>query len=70
MVTSPDNSADPRWPILWSQPESFYTRPESGGMLLCACDEEVVEPDECTVDPEMGERIAAQASRQSGRAHV
>jgi len=63
MVTSADEAADPRWPILWSHPEAFYTRPESGGMMLCACDEEVVEPDECTVDPEIGERIAEKAAR-------
>jgi D-arginine dehydrogenase len=63
MVTSPDEAADPRWPILWSQPESFYTRPESGGLLLCICDEELVAPDECSVDPKMTERIAEKAAR-------
>jgi len=76
MVTSPDEAADPRWPILWSQPEGFYTRPESGGMLLCACDQEVVAPDQCTVDPEVGERIAEKAAilvegvMESGCAHL
>lgn len=76
MVTSADEAADPRWPILWSHPEGFYTRPESGGMLLCACDEEVVDPDECAVDPEVGERIAEKAARlvsgvmEAGCAHL
>ncbi|MCH2105563.1 MAG: FAD-binding oxidoreductase [Planctomycetes bacterium] len=63
MVTSADEAVDAAWPIFWSQPEAFYTRPESGGMLLCACDEEVVAPDECTVDHEVGERIAEKAAR-------
>jgi len=63
MVTSPDEATDPRWPILWSQPENFYTRPESGGMLLCACDEDVVAPDECSVDPKITEFIAEKAAR-------
>ncbi|MCH2104541.1 MAG: FAD-binding oxidoreductase [Planctomycetes bacterium] len=63
MVTSTDDTIDPSWPIFWSYPEAFYTRPESGGMLLCACDEEVVEPDACRVEPEVGEQIAEKASR-------
>lgn len=63
MVTSPDEQIDPRWPILWSQAEGFYARPESGGMLMCACDQEVVAPDECSIDPQMMECIAEKAAR-------
>ena len=76
MVTTADEAADPRWPILWSHPEGFYTRPESGGMLLCACDEEVVAPNDCAVDPRIGERIAEKAARlvsevmEAGCAHL
>jgi D-arginine dehydrogenase len=63
MVTSVDEEIDPRWPILWSQPEGFYARPESGGMLMCACDEAVVAPDECSIDPGMTEHIASKAAQ-------
>ena len=76
MVTSADEEIDPRWPILWSQPEGFYARPESGGMLMCACDETVVAPNECSVDPRMTEHIAGKASQlmpkvtESACAHI
>lgn len=63
MVTSHDDRIDPRWPVLWSSAEGFYARPESGGMLLCACDHEAVDPNECSVDPLMTERIAEKSAR-------
>ena len=62
MVSSLDPEIDPRWPILWSHPEGFYARPESGGMLMCACDESIIPPDECDVEPGAVERIALKAA--------
>ena len=62
MVSSLDPEIDPRWPILWSHPEGFYARPESGGMLMCACDESIIPPDECNVEPGAVERIALKAA--------
>jgi D-arginine dehydrogenase len=62
MVSSEDKEIDPRWPIIWSNPEGFYARPESGGMLMCACDESLISPDECTVETGAAERIALKAA--------
>ena len=59
MVTAPDARVDPRWPVVWTQgPDAFYCRPESGGLLLCACDQETVDPDACHVDADVRERVA------------
>lgn len=35
---------DPTWPFIWNQTHGFYFRPESGGLLVCACDEDEVPP--------------------------
>ena len=76
MVSSLDPEIDPRWPVLWSHPEGFYARPESGGMLMCACDESVITPDECSVESGAVERIALKAAElmpaitDGGCAHI
>lgn len=76
MVSSLEAKIDPSWPILWSHPDGFYARPESGGMLMCACDESVVTPDECNVEAGAAERIALKAAElmpavtESGCAHL
>lgn len=31
---------DPGWPFVWNRTAGFYFRPESGGLLVCACDVE------------------------------
>jgi len=38
-VTEPDAAIEPGWPFLWDPGHGYYLRPESGGWLLCACDE-------------------------------
>ncbi len=59
MVTAPERAIDRRWPVLWKLGEQqFYCRPESGGMLLCACDVSDVEPEHCTPVAEVKEVIA------------
>ena len=63
MVSSLNPGIDPRTPILWSHPEGFYARPESGGMLMCACDESIIAPDECHVEAGAMERIASKAAK-------
>ncbi len=35
---------DPRWPFVWDVEHEAYFRPESPGLLLCACDEDAAEP--------------------------
>lgn len=63
LVTEPDAALDPRWPVVWRHGEDFYCRPESGGMLLCACDQsDVADPDALQRDPEVLELFAAKTA--------
>lgn len=43
-VTGPLSWVDKRWPFVWDVSHGFYFRPDSGGLLLCACDEEEMAP--------------------------
>jgi D-arginine dehydrogenase len=63
MVTAPDGGVHYRWPVVWSLSDRFYCRPESGGMLLSACDEDGVDPDRCCPESGVCEVIAAKAQR-------
>ncbi len=45
LVTQRDERIDPRGPILWSEVDDIYVRPDSGGLMVCPCDEEQVDPD-------------------------
>ena len=64
LVTNPLPQVDPRWPVVWSQGDEFYFRPESGGLLMCACDTVAVSPEEGQkTDPAELERIASKAAR-------
>ena len=65
MVTTPSSDIDPNSPVLWHQGQApFYLRPESGGLLFCACDEAVVDPDHCPTDPLVRDLLAERASQQ------
>ena len=56
LVTAPVPSLDPQAPVLWHHgARPFYGRPESGGMLACACDEAVVHPDRLATDASVRE---------------
>jgi glycine/D-amino acid oxidase-like deaminating enzyme len=57
LVTAPDERVDASWPVLWSDEDAFYCRPESGGLLLSACDLTDVDPDRLEVDLDVRERI-------------
>lgn len=46
MVSSADPRIDPRQPILWSDDDEFYARPEAGGLMVSPCDEDAVDPDQ------------------------
>lgn len=63
LVTGVDPRVDPRWPIVWDELSGIYCRPESGGLLVCACDVGDVRPDECVTDPAVREQIALKAAR-------
>jgi D-arginine dehydrogenase len=49
IVTRPDERVDPKGPIVWSDVDDVYTRPEAGGLMVCPCDEEEVDPDALSV---------------------
>jgi glycine/D-amino acid oxidase-like deaminating enzyme len=61
LVTERDAGIDARWPIVWALGGDFYARPESGGLLMCACDEADVDPDDAHADPSVARDIAAKA---------
>ncbi len=63
LVTAPDRRIHRRWPVVWALGEEFYCRPESGGLLACACDQEDVTPDACPVDGRVCEVIAGRMAR-------
>jgi len=63
LVTAPDPRVDPTWPVFWSDEEGFYCRPESGGLLLSACDLTDLDPDRLEVDLDVRERILATCAR-------
>lgn len=52
-VTEPLTWVDPQWPFVWDDAHGWYARPESGGLLLCACDASAVIPGEPTLDPQV-----------------
>ncbi len=43
-VTPPLSWVDPHWPFVWDVSHDFYFRPDSGGLLLCPCDQDEMEP--------------------------
>ena len=64
LVTPPDRRIDPRAPVVWLQGEEFYFRPESGGMLMSACDHVAVAPEQGeSADEAVLEAIATKAGR-------
>ena len=64
MVTTQSADIDADSPVLWHHGQApFYTRPESGGMLFCACDEFVVDPNHCPTDPAVRDLLAERASQ-------
>ncbi len=54
--------ADQRWPYVWDVERDVYFRPESGGLLLSACDESAAEPALPLVDPAVQDLLAGKLS--------
>ncbi len=50
-VTTPLSWVDPTWPTVWDGTRGMYFRPESGGLLMSACDETPAEPGAYHEDP-------------------
>ncbi len=45
-VSASTDRLDPNAPFIWDVSHGYYLRPESGGIMFSACDEEVTSPDE------------------------
>lgn len=54
---------DPTWPFVWDVSHDLYFRPESGGLLLCPCDQDEVAPGDPPVDDSMAEHLAEKIRR-------
>lgn len=61
-ITTPMKHINPGWPFVWDVDHGFYFKPESGGLLLCPCDETPSEPGDYSEDPallvQLGEKLA------------
>ena len=57
---------DRTWPFVWDVSRGFYFRPESGGLLLSACDQDRQPPGDCQASPGadalLAEKLATQPS--------
>ncbi len=52
------------WPVVWIHGDEYYFRPESGGLLISGCDQDLVNPDEGEVaDNSVLELIAKKTAR-------
>lgn len=58
MVTRAMPTVDGNWPWVWDVVNGLYFRPESGGLLLCPCDEQERSPGDYRVDEEALFRLA------------
>lgn len=62
-ATPPLDWVDPRWPTVWDGNAGLYFRPESGGLLLSACDEKPAAPGDYQEDPTVVEQLAEKLER-------
>jgi glycine/D-amino acid oxidase-like deaminating enzyme len=44
LVGPADARVNPRWPVVWNGGDTFYSKPAEGGLWLCACDQDPVDP--------------------------
>jgi glycine/D-amino acid oxidase-like deaminating enzyme len=63
-VTEPMPAVDADWPFVWDVPRGLYFRPESGGLLLCPCDETDAAPGDYREDPDLLGVLAARVRAQ------
>ncbi len=57
-ATPPIETVAPDWPFVWDLECGLYFRPESGGLLLCACDETPAPPGVYEEDPQVAIHLA------------
>ena len=56
--TPPLSWVDRSWPFVWDTTHEVYFRPESGGLLLCPCDQEEMAPGIPPTDNSVAELLA------------
>lgn len=57
-VSPPLAWVDASWPFVWDVTHEIYFRPEGGGLLLCACDQQELPPGDPPVDGAVQELLA------------
>ena len=62
-LTAPLPWVDPEWPFVWDVAHDLYFRPDSGGLLLCPCDEVEMAPCDAPVDGTVVELLAEKVKR-------
>jgi len=62
-VTAPLAEVDQRWPFTWDVAHDLYFRPESGGLLLCACDQDEMAPGAPPIEDKVKELLREKVSR-------
>lgn len=62
VTTPPLTWVDAGWPFVWHLTDDYYFRPEVGGLLLCACDQDPVAPGPARRDPAILETLADRLS--------
>jgi glycine/D-amino acid oxidase-like deaminating enzyme len=62
-ATPPLLWVDPGWPFVWDVSHGVYFRPESGGLLLCACDQDEMAPGIPPTDDSITELLADKVRR-------
>lgn len=63
LVTRTQGHVDAHAPIVWNERERFYTRPERGGLLACACDTSAPALEDTGVDASVQQRFELQLAR-------
>jgi D-arginine dehydrogenase len=63
VASAPTDAVDVHAPYLWDVSHGLYFRPESGGLLLSACDETAAAADACAIDPSVAELLAHKVER-------
>jgi D-arginine dehydrogenase len=61
--TVPYTWIDRNWPFFWDISENYYCRPESSGLLLCACDKEDATAGSTAINPKAKESLAEKLSK-------
>ncbi|MGH7826184.1 MAG: NAD(P)/FAD-dependent oxidoreductase [Candidatus Binatia bacterium] len=62
-VSPPLTWVDASWPFVWDVTHDIYFRPEGGGLLLCACDQQELPPGDPPVDGSVQELLAEKIQR-------